>query len=91
MKSRYRLPEIWISKVADFEEFANGGAQVTVRLKDGREMIEVLVSNSSHIVAMRGQKDLPFAIEDIADIFQSDADKNPSKRGGWDFWDVWSK
>jgi len=73
------------------EEFANGCTQVTVKLKDGREMTEVVVSNSSHIVAMRGYKDLPFRIEDIDDIFQSDGDKNPIKLGAWDFWDIWPK
>ena len=89
MKFRYRLPDVWISKVSDMEEFANGGTQVTIRLKDGREVPEVLISNSTYIVAVRGYKDLPFPIEDIDDIFQSGDDKNPIRRGGWDFWDDW--
>jgi len=90
MQFRYRLPGPWISKAAEMVEFANGGAQVTIRLKDGREMPEVLISNSTHIVAMRGQKELPFAVEDISDIFQSVSDRGPRKREGWYFWDEWT-
>jgi hypothetical protein len=89
VKFKYRLPESWISKVAKMEEFANGGAQVTIRLKDGREVPKVLISNSTWIVAARGHKDLPFPLEDIVDIFQSDEDKKPHEQGGWDFWDSW--
>jgi hypothetical protein len=89
MNVRYRLPDVLISKVSYMSEFANGGAQVTVRLKDGCEVPEVLVSNSSYIIAVRGYKQLPFRIEDIDDIFQSDTDKNPREHGGWDFWNDW--
>jgi hypothetical protein len=90
MRFRYRLPDSWISKAGEMEEFANGGAQVTIRLKDGREMPGVLISNSTYIIAMRGQKELPFAVEDISDIFQSTADGGSRKPGGWYFWDEWT-
>jgi hypothetical protein len=68
-------------------EFAMGGTQVTVRLKDGRLIPGVLISNCTHPMAVRGFKDLPFKLEDIADIFQTEEDKNPKQRGGWYFWD----
>lgn len=73
------------------EEFANGATQVTVRLKSGSTFGGVLISNSSHIVAIRGYEDLPFSVDDIAEIFQSDLDKNPVERGGWQYWDEWRK
>jgi hypothetical protein len=87
MKYRYTLPEHWIDKVVHMAEFAMGGTQVTMRLKDGRHVPGVLISNCTHPIAVRGFKDLPFRLEDIADIFQTDEDKNPKRRGGWDFWD----
>jgi hypothetical protein len=89
MKFKYRLPEDWIRKTELMEEFANGGMQVTVRLKDGREVCGVLLSDATYIIATRGFKDLPFLITEIDDIFQSDDDKHPRQRGGWDFWDDW--
>jgi len=69
--------------------FANGGAQVSVRLKDGRVFSELLVSDATALAAMRGFKDLPFAVDDIETIFQTADDRNPQVRGGWDFWDDW--
>jgi hypothetical protein len=86
---RHRLPPSLAQKAARFEEFANGGAQVTARLKDGRIMHRILISNSSGIVAMRDHKVLPFAPEDIEDIYQSSEDRNPTERGGWEYWDQW--
>lgn len=71
------------------EEFANGGTQVSVRLSDGRIFYGILISNSMHPVAMRDFKDLPFSMEDIADIFQTDEDRNPNQRKDWDYWDDW--
>jgi hypothetical protein len=90
MKFRYQLPDNWISVVAGMEEFANGGTQVSVRLRDSREFHEILVSNSTYVVAARGHRDLPFTLDDIEEIFQTDDDKNPKVRGGWEFWDDWS-
>jgi hypothetical protein len=90
MTFRYVLPQHWIDKVShEMEEFANGGAQVTIKTKSGDVFEKVLISNSMWIVAARGYKDLPFAVEDIVEIYQTDEDKNPSQRGNWDFWDEW--
>jgi hypothetical protein len=89
MKFRYRLPDECVSKTFAMEEFANGATQVSVRLKDGRVIPSVLISESTYVVAVRGFKDLPFSMNDIADIFQSVNDRNPTQRGGWKFWDDW--
>jgi hypothetical protein len=91
MKFRYQLPEKWISIVSRMEEFANGGAQVSVRLRDKRRFGGILVSNSAYVVAMRGHKDLPFNLEEIEEIYQTDEDRNPKNRSGWDFWDDWNE
>ncbi|MES2354409.1 MAG: hypothetical protein V4568_08385 [Pseudomonadota bacterium] len=85
MNFKYRLPDKWITQVADMEEFANGATQVSVELKSGQIIHGVLVSMSTYLVATRGFKGLPFAIDDIKNIFQTDEDKNPKKRDGWDF------
>ena len=77
------------SRILNMEEFANGATQVTISLKGGRIINQVLLSQSKYIIAIRGYKDLPFNIEDITDIYQRDDDKNPVNRGGWDYWDKW--
>ena len=90
MTFRYVLPQNWIDKVSrEMEEFANGGAQVTIKIKSGAIFEKVLLSNSMWLVAARGYKDLPFAVDDIVEIYQTDEDKNPTQRGNWDFWDEW--
>ncbi len=89
MKFRYRLPDHLVSVASMFEEFANGGAQASVRLKGGRVFGSILVSNSTFLVAARGFTDLPFKVEEIEAIFQTDEDRNPKDRGGWDYWDDW--
>jgi hypothetical protein len=89
MNCRYTLSEHWVAQIAEMAEFAMGGTQVTVRLKDGRLITGVLISNCTHPIAVRGFKDLPFGLEDIADIFQTEEDRNPKQRGGWHFWDDW--
>jgi hypothetical protein len=86
MTAKYTLPEHLIKKAADLEEFALGGLQVTAKLKDGSIHRQLLISNSTWIIAMRSHKDLPFAVSEIEDIFQTDEDKNPKQRGGWEFW-----
>jgi hypothetical protein len=89
MKYKYSLPENWRERVDQMEEFANGATQVTIRLTDGKEVSGVLISDSVYIIATRGFKDLPFSVDDIEEIFQTEIDKNPRDRGGWDFWDNW--
>lgn len=88
---KYTLPPQLIEKASHFAEFAYGGAQATVRLKDSRIFQQVLISNCTWIIAMRGFKDLPFKVEDIEDIYQTGADRNPGQLGGWEFWDDWSE
>ncbi len=38
---------------------------------------------------MRGHKTLPFKIEAVAQLFQTDEDKSPIDRAGWLFFDDW--
>jgi hypothetical protein len=85
------LPEALKSEASAFVEFANGGAQATVMLNDGRVFTRVLVSNGSAIVAARGFTEPPFATADITRIDQTDEDKDPDERGGWHYWDEWGQ
>ena len=89
MEHRYTVPVQLRAKVASLEEFANGGAQATARLKDGRIFSGLLISNSKAIVALRGYADLPFSPNDIEDLYQTDEDKKPKEKGNWQFWDKW--
>jgi hypothetical protein len=89
MEFKHTLPRHWIDKVRLFYEFANGGTQVSIKVKSGDVYSKVLISNCKHIIAMRNHESLPFDIDDIVDIFQTEEDKNPTQRGGWFFWDNW--
>jgi len=90
MEFRYVLPQLLIQKASWFAEFANGGMQVTIMLRNGQVYERALLSNCSAIVAMRGYSDLPFAVDEIQDIYQSEEDKCPHERGNWEYWDKWS-
>jgi hypothetical protein len=89
MKFKYQLPDYWIAKVESMAEFANGATQVTVFLKNGIAISEVLILDSQYIVATREYDELPFDISDISNIQQTELDKHPQKRGGWKYWDDW--
>jgi hypothetical protein len=90
MNHRHPLPTRLVEQANALVEFANGGAQCHVRLRDGRLLPGVLVSNSTAIVAMRGFKDLPFRVEDIQALEQLDDDAAPSTRADWHFFDNWA-
>jgi hypothetical protein len=90
MKYKYELPDILKIKAAGFKEFANGAAQASVLLKNNLKFGGLLVSDGRYLVAMRNQTDLPFGLQDIADIYQHPEDANPENRTGWDFWDDWT-
>lgn len=89
MNYRCPLTESLRNEAAAFVEFANGGAQATVRLDDGRVFPEVLISNGSAVVAVRGCKVPPFEPSQIASLYQTDEDKDPKERAGWEYWDAW--
>jgi hypothetical protein len=89
VKFRYELRPELFAKANTLEEFANGAMQVSVLLNDGRRFPDVLLSDGKYVIAMRGHLELPFSIEDVAEIYQSDDDRKPKQRGGWKFWDDW--
>lgn len=89
MNYKCPLPPSLVPNASRFEEFAQGGAQATVRLTDGRVFESALISNGSAVVAVRGYKHPPFTSHDIAEVFQNAADKNPQNRSGWEYWDDW--
>jgi hypothetical protein len=91
MEFKYTLPEEWIDKVSHFREFANGGTQVSIKVNGGTIYERILISNCMWVVAMKGYKDLPFAIDDIVYIFRTDDDINPKKtEARFLYWDDWN-
>ncbi|TWO68695.1 hypothetical protein FN976_22105 [Caenimonas sedimenti] len=90
MNYRCVLPEALKTVASQFLEFANGGAQATVELKDGRVFPRALISNSSAIVALRGFDSPPFGSDQIARVYQTEDDANPEERDGWRYWDNWA-
>ncbi len=89
MKYRCPIPAELVPAASGLEEFANGAARATIRLKDGRLFREALVSNGSAVVAIRGHRTPPFAGDEIEAVYQTREDRRPQNRGGWEFWDEW--
>jgi hypothetical protein len=90
MKHLHPLTPALSTQAAALDEFANGGAQCHAELQDGQIHSGLLISNSTAIIAMRGYETLPFKVEAIARLFQTEEDKNPPKRAGWVFFDKWT-
>jgi len=84
-----RLTKHLVEKALNLEEFANGGVQCHVRLKDSSIHPGVLISNATAAIAMRGQSALPFQINDIAELYQTDEDCSPQQCGNWQFFNEW--
>ena len=91
MKHLYPLGEALSKQASSFEEFVNGGAQCHALLQDDTVHSGLLISNSTAIVAMRGHRTLPFKVETVTQLFQTDEDKNPVARAGWLFFDDWMR
>lgn len=89
MRFRYKLPDHLSEQARHLKEFANGAMQVTVKLRSGREVKQVLLSDACYIIAVRGYTDLPFSVDEIVDVYQSVGDERPADRSGWHFWDQW--
>lgn len=89
MNYKHPLSDSLINTVKSFKEFANGAAQATVILDDGRVFKKALISNSKAIIALRGYTDLPFTIGEIQEIYQTEEDLNPKDISNWQFWDEW--
>jgi hypothetical protein len=90
MQFRYPLPAHLTDQAVALTEFANGGAQCHVRLSDGLVHSGLLISNATAIIAMRGHSDLPFSVDSVVSLFQTDEDRNPVDRGNWEFFDAWA-
>ena len=91
MQYKHKLIPALIEKALPLAEFANGGSQVTIKLNDGRIFKEVLISNATAIIAMRGYNELPFGLNEISEIFQTEEDRNPKEKGNWKYWDEWNQ
>ena len=88
MDYKYTLSKEQINLVAkEMSEFANGGTLVKIKTSDGKVHEKILISNCMWIIAMRGYKDLPFKLEDIVEIFQTDEDIFNVVQGNWECWD----
>ncbi|MBD5779853.1 hypothetical protein IEN85_10165 [Pelagicoccus sp. NFK12] len=80
MRTDYELPKPWIQRIAKMVEFAMGGTQVTVRLKNGTEIRKVTISNCKWIIEAQGYDSWPFKMEEIEEIYQTDEDKKDRSR-----------
>jgi hypothetical protein len=91
MRFRYEIPAPLVDEASTLEEFANGAAQCHVRLSDGSVHSGLLVSNATAIIAMRGHNELPFSVDSIVSLFQTEEDTRPSDRGNWKYFDEWTR
>ncbi len=89
MEFKCELTQPFIKSTVKFSEFGNGGAQATIRLKNGKIYEEALISGSRAIVAIRGYDEPPFSPNEIEEIYQKENDINPENCSGWKYWDKW--
>lgn len=90
MRYQHPLPPRLVQQALSLVEFANGGAQCHAKLRDGTVVCGLLISNATAIIAMRGHRQLPFSVDDVVDLYQVEADRNPVERGEWEYWDDWN-
>ena len=89
MNYRHPLSERLVTQALQLEEFADGAAQCHAQLKGGAVVSGLLISNATAIIAMREHTELPFEVEAIERLFQSEEDPSPTHRAGWTYFDVW--
>lgn len=62
------LPEFLRDKAVSAPEISYGAARVTVILKNGQRIPDVIVAWGHEIVKCAGKSEIPFTEDDIADI-----------------------
>lgn len=84
----YKLPERFIKKVAkEMGEFRPGGTMLSVKLKDGTVISELIVSNCTWFMAHPYLEDIPFNVSEIEKVFQAKEEEWPTQpKEGWIFW-----
>ena len=90
MNYEYPIPTRLLPEANILEEFANGGAQCHAQLDNGSIHEGLLISDARAIIAMRGHDRLPFEVDSILRLFQTEEDKSPRQRDGWAYFDSWS-
>jgi len=69
MKTKVILPEPIREKIASFPEYRMGAHKVAVRLASGQVFEDVIVAWESEIVSVGGKSAIPFAAEEIVDVY----------------------
>lgn len=62
------IPKFLQDKAASAPEISYGAARVTVVLKNGQRIPDVIVAWGHEIVKCAGKNDIPFTEDEIADI-----------------------
>lgn len=68
MAEKNFLPKQISEKVARLPEYKMGTHKVTLRLKDGRVLKDVIIAWEKEIVSIGGKQEIIFNPEDIVDI-----------------------
>jgi len=86
------IPESVYNRDGPFDEFKQDASIISVETIDGRTFSGILVLHPNYIIAMQGQKMIPFDPSTIIIAFQTDEDKKTRSRSDWTFWKhPWSR
>jgi hypothetical protein len=90
MKNIYPLNELAvpldiIERDGPFRQFKQDAAFVTVELSNGKNVTGVLLLLPNFVIAVEGEKDLPFSPKDIVKITQTKEDRNKRSSSEWSF------
>jgi hypothetical protein len=69
MSTKVLVPISIQEKIASFPEYRMSAHKVAVLLADGRMFEDVIVAWESEIVSVGGKKRIPFAGEEIVDVY----------------------
>lgn len=70
MSTQRTVPELVQEKLSTIPEHRMGVHRVTLVLKDGRRLGNVIIAWERELISVDGQRDWPFDVHDIVDVLE---------------------
>ncbi|MDP8219099.1 MAG: hypothetical protein P9M03_10275 [Candidatus Theseobacter exili] len=81
-KYKYKLPDQFLRITKDFDEFKDGAMIATVELIN-KQKYKILILMYTDIIGVKNHDHLPFDVNDIIQVYQTEEDKNPKDIKEW--------
>jgi hypothetical protein len=83
MHYRHRIPEEVMRRAGALQEFAMDASIASIRVKGGKIFSPVVIVYPDFIAAIEGFDHLPFTVEDVEAVFQSEEDLKKRSNSSW--------